>query len=35
VIDCTQEDFTGNGETYYVIADAVSKHSFRRCRGSL
>jgi NADPH:quinone reductase-like Zn-dependent oxidoreductase len=35
VIDYTQEDFTGNGETYDVIFDAVGKHSFRRCRRSL
>ena len=35
VIDYTQEDFTNNGKTYDVILDAVDKHSFLRCRGSL
>ncbi|HEX6484455.1 MAG TPA: NAD(P)-dependent alcohol dehydrogenase [Ktedonobacteraceae bacterium] len=35
VIDYLQEDFTRNGQTYDVIFDAVGKHSFRRCRGSL
>jgi NADPH:quinone reductase-like Zn-dependent oxidoreductase len=35
VIDYTREDFTKNGQTYDVIFDAVGKHSFRRCQGSL
>jgi NADPH2:quinone reductase len=35
LIDYTQEDFTANGQTYDVIFDAVAKHSFGRCRGSL
>ena len=35
VIDHTREDFTRNGQTYDVIFDAVGKHSFRRCKGSL
>jgi NADPH:quinone reductase-like Zn-dependent oxidoreductase len=35
VVDYSQEDFTKNGQTYDVIFDAVGKHSFRRCRGSL
>jgi NADPH:quinone reductase-like Zn-dependent oxidoreductase len=35
VIDYLQEDFTKNGETYDVILDAVGKHAFLRCRGSL
>jgi NADPH:quinone reductase-like Zn-dependent oxidoreductase len=35
VIDYTQEDFTRSGQTYDVIFDAVGKHSFARCKGSL
>jgi NADPH:quinone reductase-like Zn-dependent oxidoreductase len=35
VIDYMKEDFTKNGQTYNVIFDAVGKHSFRRCRGSM
>jgi NADPH2:quinone reductase len=35
VIDYNKEDFTRNGEAYDVIFDAVGKHSFARCRGSL
>ena len=35
VIDYTKDDFTKNGETYDVIFDAVGKHSFSRCKGSL
>jgi len=35
VIDYLHEDFTKNGETYDVVFDAVGKHSFRRCKGSL
>jgi NADPH:quinone reductase-like Zn-dependent oxidoreductase len=35
VIDCTQDDFTKNGQTYDVIFDAVGKHSFFRCKNSL
>lgn len=35
VVDYLQEDFTRNGETYDAVVDAVGKHSFRRCRGSV
>jgi NADPH:quinone reductase-like Zn-dependent oxidoreductase len=35
VVDYTREDFTKSGQTYDVILDAVAKHSFQRCRGSL
>jgi NADPH:quinone reductase-like Zn-dependent oxidoreductase len=35
VIDRLSDDFTKNGETYDVVFDAVGRHSFRRCRGSL
>jgi len=35
VIDYTKEDFTKNGETYDIIFDAVGKHSFSQCKGSL
>ena len=35
VIDYTKDDFTKNGETYDVVFDAVGKHAFSRCRGSL
>jgi NADPH:quinone reductase-like Zn-dependent oxidoreductase len=35
VLDRHRDDFTKNGTTYDVIFDAVGKHSFRRCRGSL
>jgi NADPH:quinone reductase-like Zn-dependent oxidoreductase len=35
VVDRLREDFTENGRAYEVIFDAVGKHSFRRCRGSL
>lgn len=35
VIDYTREDFTGNGQTYDIIFDTVSKRSFSHCRRSL
>jgi NADPH:quinone reductase-like Zn-dependent oxidoreductase len=35
VVDYLQADFTKNGKTYDVVFDAVGKHSFRRCSGSL
>ena len=35
VVDRLREDFTKREKTYDVIFDAVGKHSFRRCRGSL
>jgi NADPH:quinone reductase-like Zn-dependent oxidoreductase len=35
VIDYTHEDFTKNGQAYDVILDAVGKHLFRHCEGSL
>jgi len=35
VIDYTKEDFTGNGQTYDIIFDAVIKTSFSRCKSSL
>jgi NADPH:quinone reductase-like Zn-dependent oxidoreductase len=35
VIDYTKEDFRKNGVEYDVICDAVGKHKFTRCKGSL
>lgn len=35
VIDYTQEDFTGSGQTYDIIFDAVGKSSFSRCKAAL
>ena len=34
-IDYTKKDFTGNGQTYDIIFDAVGKSSFSRCKKSL
>lgn len=35
VIDYTKEDFTGSGQSYDIIFDAVGKSSFGRCKRSL
>jgi len=35
VIDYSQEDFTGSGETYDLIFDILGKSSFSRCKNSL
>jgi NADPH:quinone reductase-like Zn-dependent oxidoreductase len=35
VIDYTKKDFRKNGVEYDVICDAVGKHKFTRCKGSL
>lgn len=35
VIDYTKDDFTGTGQQYDVIFDAVAKSSFLHCRNSL
>ncbi len=35
VVDYLEEDFTKSGETYDVVLDAVGKHSFTKCKGSL
>jgi len=35
VFDYTQESFTGNGQTYASIVDAVMKTSFSRCKSLL
>jgi NADPH:quinone reductase-like Zn-dependent oxidoreductase len=35
VVDYSQEDFTGSGETYDLIFDILGKSSFSRCKNSL
>ena len=35
VVDYTKEDFTGTGQQFDIIFDAVGKSSFSRCKGSL
>jgi len=35
VIDYTKDDFTKNGETYYLIFDILGKSSFSQCQSSL
>jgi NADPH:quinone reductase-like Zn-dependent oxidoreductase len=35
VVDRLGEDFTKRGKSFDVIFDAVGRHSYRRCRGSL
>ncbi len=35
VVDYTRDDFTGDGEIYDVVFDAVGKSSFRRCKRAL
>ena len=35
VIDYMVDDFTTNSEMYDFVFDAVGKHTFRKCRGSL
>jgi NADPH:quinone reductase-like Zn-dependent oxidoreductase len=35
VVDYTKDDFTKNGETYYIIFELVGKSSFSKCKNSL